>query len=42
MVCDWGFPMIGSDIASVISGFLRKQGRHIQIWKDNKPGYDFV
>lgn len=41
-VSEWGYPMTSSDIASVISGFVNKQGRNVQIWKDNRPGYDFV
>ena len=41
-VSEWGYPMTSGDIASVISGFVNKQGRKVQIWKDNRPGYDFV
>lgn len=30
------------DMASIIFGFVTKQGHDIQIWKDKRLGYDFI
>lgn len=42
VVSDWGFPLTPKDLAGVISGFVRRQGREVRQWKNNVPGYDFI
>lgn len=41
-VSDWGFPLSTSDVIGVFEAFVTKQGRYIQGWTNNRPGYDYI
>lgn len=42
VVANWGFPLTRPDVKTVIAKYLDKQGKTVEVFKDNIPGEDYL
>lgn len=42
IMCQWGFPLDGSDLRQLVKNYLDRKGVKVERFQDNLPGHEFV